>query len=149
MAQSLARVTLHLVFSTNQRRPWLRDDVFRDELYRYMALLFNDHACPSIIISGVEDHVHALCRLSRKERIMDLVKVVKTETSKWVKTRKRNRFAWQAGYGAFSVSESLVPAVRSYIENQQQHHRQGTFPDEFRELCRRHGVALDERYAWD
>ena len=82
---------------------------------------------------------------------MKLIEEAKTETSKWLKKQSPDlsNFAWQGGYGAFSVSESNIPQVRNYIANQEQHHKRITFQDEFRELCKRHGIELDERYAWD
>jgi REP element-mobilizing transposase RayT len=151
MPQSLAKVSVHIVFSTKRRTPWLRTADLRAELYAYMATILRQLECPAMVINGMEDHVHVLCLLSRKTRIMDLVKDAKTETSKWIKRHPRGNtgFAWQAGYGVFSVSESNIPQVRSYIENQAEHHRRTTFQDEFRELCRRHRIEWDERYAWD
>ena len=152
MSQSVAKVALHLVFSTKHRTPWLKSAELRDELYAYMATILRDNVdSPAIIIGGVEDHVHILCLLSRKFAIMKLIEEAKTETSKWLKKQSPDlsNFAWQGGYGAFSVSESNIPQVKTYIANQEQHHKRTTFQDEFRELCIRHGIELDERYAWD
>ena len=152
MPQSLSKVTLHITFSTKNRKPWLRDPTLRTELYAYMATILRDNVdSPAIIINGVEEHIHALVILSRKYAIMDVIKEAKTETNKWIKRQPTGKpdFAWQAGYGVFSVSESNVATVKQYIRNQEQHHRRMTFKDEFRELCRRHGIELDERYAWD
>ena len=152
MSQSLAKVSVNIVFSTKDRRPWLKDDSLRDELFAYMATILKDSVdSPAIIIGGVEDHIHALILLSRKLAIAKVVQEAKTETSKWLKTKSTvtSRFAWQGGYGAFSVSESNVDQVKRYIANQTEHHRKMTFQDEFRELCRRHGIDLDERYVWD
>jgi REP element-mobilizing transposase RayT len=152
MPQSLAKVALHLVFSTKNREPWLQDTQLRTELYAYMATIFRDNVdSPAILINGVADHVHALFLLSRKFAIMDIVKEVKTETSKWLKLQPTctREFSWQAGYGIFSVSESNIEAVKQYIAEQEKHHRRMTYQEELRELCRRHGLELDERYAWD
>ncbi len=124
----------------------------RDQLYAYMATILRDNVdSPALIINGVEDHLHALVRLSRRFAVMKVVQEGKTETSKWLKRQlpAGKDFAWQAGYGAFSVSASLVEDVKKYIQNQQQHHQRMSFQDEFRELCRRHGLELDEQYAWD
>jgi hypothetical protein len=76
---------------------------------------------------------------------------MKTETTKWTKKQIESEqgFSWQAGYGAFSVSETLIPKVRHYIKHQEQHHAKMSFKDEFRELCCRHGIDVDERYVWD
>ena len=106
---------------------------------------------PALIINGVEDHLHALVRLSRKHPVMKVVQESKVETSKWLKRQPTvaSDFAWQAGYGAFSVSASLLETTRRYIQDQQEHHERMSFKDEFRAICRRHGLELDERYAWD
>ena len=152
MPQSLAQIYVHMVFSTKNRRPWLHSDDLRDQLYAYMATILRDNVdSPALIINGVEDHLHVLVRLSRRFAVMKIVQECKTETSKWLKRQipAGKEFAWQAGYGAFSVSASLVEDVKKYIQNQPQHHQRMTFQDEFRELCRRHGLEWDERYAWD
>ena len=152
MAQSLAQIYVHIVFSTKDRKPWLRDDGVRDQLDAYMATILRDNVdSPALIINGVEDHVHALVRLSRKFPVMKVIQESKVETSKWSKRQASvaSDFAWQAGYGAFSVSASVLEEVKKYIQKQQEHHRRMSFQDEFRELCSRHGLELDERYAWD
>ena len=152
MPQSLAKVAIHIVFSTKSRKPWLQNGAPREELYAYMAtILRNNVDSPALIIGGVEDHIHALCLLSRKFAIMNVLEEMKTETSKWLKKQATSTrdFCWQNGYGVFSVSESNIEQVKSYIRNQEEHHRRMTFQDEFRELCKRHGIALDERYVWD
>jgi REP element-mobilizing transposase RayT len=97
------------------------------------------------------DHVHILFELGRTVAVSAAVEEVKTSSSKWLKTQgpEFSRFAWQAGYGAFSVSESNVTAVRDYIANQAEQHRVKSFPDEYRTFLARHGVAFDERYVWD
>jgi len=152
MPQSLSQVYIHMVYSTKNRKPWLGDEGLRDELFKYLATILRDNVdSPALIINGVEDHIHALLRLSRRFAIMQVVQESKTETSKWLKRRcsAGKDFAWQAGYGTFSVSASLVEQVRKYIGNQAEHHQRMTYQDEFRELCRRHAVELDEQYAWD
>ena len=152
MPQSLAQIYVHIVYSTKERKPWLRDDGLRGELCAYMATILHDNVdSPALLINGVEDHVHALIRLSRKFPVMKVIQESKVETSKWLKRQATvpSNFAWQAGYGAFSVSASKVEEVESYIRNQREHHRRMSFQDEFRELCRRHGLELDERYVWD
>jgi REP element-mobilizing transposase RayT len=151
MPQSLSQVAIHLVFSTKERTPWLKDRDLCGELYAYMAtVLVNNVDSKAIIINGAQDHVHILCWLSRRFPIMDLVQVAKKETSKWMKTQHRSLsgFSWQGGYGAFSVSVSKIPEVKRYIENQEQHHQKVGFKDEFRLLCKKHGVEFDERYVW-
>ena len=152
MSQSLAKVIVHIVYSTKHRQSWLKDPGLRSELYAYNAtVLKNDVDSPAILINGVEDHLHILCLLSRKFAIMDVIKASKTETSKWLKKQgvAYADFQWQAGYGAFSVSESDVEQVKRYIAGQEEHHKHVSFQDEFREICKKHGIEIDERYVWD
>jgi len=151
MPQSLSRVVVHLVFSTKNRTPWLSDPAIREELFKYMGGILINIDCPAILINGVEDHVHVLCNLSRKLAIMNLVEAIKTEPSKWLKTKGPQfaEFHWQAGYGVFSVSQSNVEAVKTYIANQEEHHKKTTFQDEFRKLCLRHEIDIDEKYVWE
>lgn len=152
MPQSLAKVTIHIVFSTKDRRPFLRDPGLRQEHNAYMATILKDNVDSlAILINGVEDHIHALVNLSRKFAIMDVIQKMKTETSKWLKTKSEDTtdFAWQSGYGAFSVSESNIEQVKEYIASQEEHHKKVSFQDEFRAFCKRHNVELDERYVWD
>ena len=150
MPQSLVKNLIHLVFSTKFRRPWLHDDA-RDSLFAYQSGIFKEWESPALVIGGVEDHVHALFSLSKNHALKKIVEEVKKGSSKWMKTEgTRNReFHWQNGYAAFSVSESNVPEVRRYIENQYEHHRKLTFQEELRALLTRHGVEFDERYVWD
>ncbi len=152
MPQSLSNVLIHLVYSTKHRKPWLQDAGVRCELFAYKAtILKNMVDSPALIVGGAEDHVHVLCLLSRKHPIMEVVQKAKTETSKWIKKQGSSYqdFQWQSGYGAFSVSQSNVEQVKRYIATQEDHHRKMSFQDEFRELCRRHKIAIDERYVWD
>jgi putative transposase len=151
MSQSLVRVVLHITFSTKYRTPWLKDPNIRDELYRYVATVLKGLDCPAIEINGVEDHLHVLCNLARNYAVKTLLGKVKAETSKWIKTKgvPYREFYWQAGYGAYSVGESRVGDVRRYIQRQEEHHHRMTFQEEFRALCKKHGISVDERYAWD
>ena len=109
-----------------------------------------EQGCVSASVGGYEDHVHLLVGLSRTITIAKLVEELKTATSKWAKREKRIAvFSWQSGYGAFSVSHSNVESVDQYIRAQQEHHKRMTFQDEFRRICEKHGVGLEERYVWD
>lgn len=150
MPQSLSSILVHLVFSTKNREPFIVADV-ETELYKYMATVFRELKSPSLLIGGTEDHIHALFALCRTITVADLVETVKTSSSKWVKTKGNalRQFHWQSGYGAFSIGQSNVPALKRYISTQKQHHRRKSFQDEFRLLCKRYGVDIDERYVWD
>ena len=118
MPQSLAKVILHIVFSTKNRERFLGDPGLRRELYSYMAVILRDNVdSPALLINGVEDHVHILCVLSRRFPIMKLTQEAKTETTKWIKRQSAalSSFAWQTGYGVFSVSEANIEKEREYI----------------------------------
>jgi len=152
MPQSLANVVVHITYSTKLRKPWLNDPDLRSALYAYNAVILREEVdSPAIVINGVEDHIHILCVLSRKFAIMDVIKASKTGTSKWIKKQGKGRddFQWQLGYGIFSVSQSNVGQLKRYIANQEDHHKRMTFQDELRQLCKRHGIEIDERYVWD
>jgi REP element-mobilizing transposase RayT len=151
MSQSLSNVLVHFIYSTKDRQPFLRDHTLREGLHGYMTGALQNLDSPSLAVGGVDDHVHVLCRLSRKIAIAELVKEVKLGSSKWVKNHKLGvaDFTWQGGYAAFSVSPSNAARVKRYIENQQAHHRKITFQDELREFLRKHEVEFDERYLWD
>ena len=150
MPQSLARLHIHLVFSTKNRET-LIDDLVRDSLHRYMASVLQNLGCAPVLINSVEDHAHLLFDLARTVSISQVVEEVKKSSSKWIKTQGQEfaGFAWQAGYGAFAVSESNVGTVRTYIANQREHHRTKTFQEEYRAFLERHNVTFDERYVWD
>ena len=151
MPQSLARVVLHVVFSTKNRVPFLKDTELCARLHGYMAGVLQAIGCEPILINGVEDHVHILCNLSRTVTIAGLVETAKGSPSKWMKVQgpAYHDFYWQGGYGSFSVSQSNVEQVRAYVATQEEHHRGVSYQDEFRALCRKHGVEMDERYVWD
>jgi len=150
MPQSLARLHVHLIFSTKNRQSVLHDAV-RDSLHRYMATVLQNFGCPPVLINSVPDHVHILFELGRTVAVSDAVEEVKKTSSKWIKTQDENfaLFAWQAGYGAFAVSESNVAAVRDYIAGQQKHHLKKSFQEEYRDFLKRHRVSFNERYVWD
>jgi REP element-mobilizing transposase RayT len=150
MPQSLARLHIHLIFSTKNRERIISDRV-RDSLHAYMATVLQNLGCHPVLINSVEDHVHVLFELARTVAVSAAVEDVKKASSKWIKTQGGEfaGFAWQAGYGAFAVSESNVPAVREYVANQREHHRKKSFQEEYRTFLERHQIAFDERYVWD
>ncbi len=152
MPQSLARVYLHLVFSTKNRYPWLAEAGVRTELHRYLAACSNELKCAALEVGGVADHVHVLAELARTIAIADWVKEVKRVSSAWAKTRlppDGDGFGWQNGYGVFSISERNLAVARAYVQQQEAHHRQESFQDEYRRLLRAHGLTWDEAHVWD
>ena len=150
MAQSLARLHAHLVFSTRGREPFLHERV-RGELHAYLAKVLQNVGCAPVLINSVDDHVHILVNLARTVSVSQVLEETKKSSSKWLKTQgpEFTAFAWQGGYGAFAVSESHLEGVRLYIAEQRQHHRQTTFQDEYRTLLEEERVVYDERYVWD
>lgn len=149
MPQSLSHLIVHAVFSTKDRRPLLHSEEIRIETYAYMAGILKNLQCHPIKIGGVEDHVHILSSLSKNIAFAEMIGRVKGSSSKRLTEKGILGFAWQNGYGAFSVSESNVEAVITYISGQAGHHRKFSYQEEVRELLKRHRVAFDERYLWD
>lgn len=151
MPQSLAKILIHSVFSTKDRRPLLREKTLRDELHNYIGGILNKLDCQPVIVGGVEDHMHLLCALSRTCQASDMIKEVKRGSSLWLKAKSMDLhdFSWQSGYGIFSIGFSQIEAVRGYIARQEEHHRKVSFQDEFRELLRRYEIDFDEKYVWD
>jgi putative transposase len=151
MPQSLAKILIHTVFSTKERRPFLCDRAVREELHRYPGGILAKLDCQPIIVGGVEDHVHLLSALSRTCQVAEMVKEVKRGSSLWLKTKAPDLadFAWQNGYGVFSIGFSQIGPVRDYITHQEEHHRKQSYQDEFRTLLVRYEIEFDERYVWD
>ena len=151
MPQSLAQVWIHLVFSTKDRRPFLQNESLRTEMFKMLTHHVKESGCLSASVGGHIDHVHLLIGLSRTITIAKLVEEIKKKTSKWIKSHPKGTqlFQWQAGYGVFSVSHSMLDIVDEYIRSQNSHHEKRTFQDEFRLLCQKHGIEFDERYVWD
>jgi REP element-mobilizing transposase RayT len=151
MGQSLSQIYLHVVFSTKNRVPFLHDRMLREKMHAYLAGTCRNLHSPSLIVGGVEDHVHLLLRLAKDLSVSVLVRELKRESSKWVKSLAPDLagFYWQQGYGAFSISPAHVEPLREYIIKQEDHHRRETFQDEFRRLLKKYEVEYDERYVWD
>lgn len=150
MAQSLSSILVHLIFTTKHRQPFISEEIER-ELRPYLATIFKRLKSPSLAIGGTDDHIHSLFSLSRTIRISDLVEELKADTSSWVKTKgsEFKQFYWQRGYGAFSIGQSQVPALKLYIARQRIHHQRITFQDEYRKFLKSYGIDYDERYVWD
>ncbi|HEX4589840.1 MAG TPA: IS200/IS605 family transposase [Gemmataceae bacterium] len=150
MPQSFAAVLVHVVFSTKNRAPLITPEL-APKLYGYIHGIIAAGSGTLLIAGGVADHVHLLVALGRETSIADLVRLVKSNSSGWVHETfpVLRDFAWQSGYGAFSVSRSERDRVTKYIETQAEHHKTLSFQDEFRELLCRHELEWDERYVWD
>jgi REP element-mobilizing transposase RayT len=150
MPQSLSLVIVHLIFSTKDRCSCLAESV-RLSLYPYLATVARNTGCECYRVGGVADHVHIAVRLSRTITVAKLVEDLKTSSSKWLKNQQRelSGFAWQRGYGAFSIAPGDLESVIAYIDKQEEHHRKRTFQEEYRDLLGQCGIEFDERYVWD
>jgi REP element-mobilizing transposase RayT len=150
MPQSLSLTIVHLVFSTKDRQPCLQAEVL-PQLHAYLATVARNAGCEAYRVGGVADHVHLAIRLSRTLTIAQLIEALKTASSKWLKTQSPAlaAFAWQRGYGCFSVGPADLDALRAYIDHQAEHHRTRTFQEEYRAFLTKYGVEFDERYVWD
>ena len=151
MPQALSAVYVHLVFSTKERRPFLRDKTLRENLHNQLGAISKTLQCPPLIVGGVEDHVHLLCRFGRTLTQAEWVKELKRVSNIWLKEQGRDLsgFEWQSGYADFSVSQSNLEQVKQYIARQEDHHRKHSFQDELRAFLTKHEVEFDERYLWD
>ncbi len=151
MAQSLAKIALHLVYSTKNREPWIKDLSLRSRLHAYLAGACRAVGSEAYRVGGTDDHVHIACTLPRTLTVSKLLEEIKKSSSIWVKKQddQLRLFAWQAGYGAFSVGTSQVPVLMNYIDNQLEHHHSSTFKEEFLNFLNRYGIEYDERYLWD
>jgi len=138
------------VFSTKERRPFLRDESTRVSVHSYLGGISKQLGCAPIITGGMEDHVHLLARFGRTITQAEWVKELKRVSNLWIKEQYSIRnFEWQGGYADFSVRASNLYQVTRYIEHQPEHHRKFSFQDELRALFRKHRVEWDERYVWD
>ncbi len=151
MPQSLANILVHTIFSTKDRQPFLHDPDLREELHRYLSGILIQLSCPPLAVGGVADHVHLLFSLSRTCEPAQVVKELKRGSSIWLKTKAPTlqEFAWQSGYGMFSIGFSQIETVRAYIAKQEEHHRAVSFQEEYRDFLRRYEIQYDERYVWD
>jgi putative transposase len=150
MAQSLSQILLHIVFSTKNREPWIAPGL-RPALHAYLAGAVRALGAKAYRVGGVADHVHIACTLPRTMPVSKLLEEIKKSSSAWMKQQDQTciGFTWQAGYGAFSLGQSQLESLLSYIGNQEEHHRKRTFKEEYLEFLDRYGVDYDERYLWD
>jgi REP element-mobilizing transposase RayT len=148
---SFVKFYAHIVFSTKYRFPFLKDKELRNEIHSYMGGILNGLDAMPVIVGGIADHVHILCSISKNEPISRTVGELKRVSSIWIKARDRSLsdFYWQNGYGAFSVAWFGNDVVRAYIENQEVHHAEKTFQNEYRKMLVDHEIEYDERYVWD
>jgi len=150
MGQSLVKNYVHIVFSTKYRQPLIQPPV-EQELHAYLGGICKNLECHPLIVGGYTDHIHILCQLSKKIPLMKLIELLKSNSSKWIKTMGEpySTFYWQDGYAAFSVNYKGVERVREYIRNQHDHHQRKNFQTELRKLLIENKIEFDEKYVWD
>ncbi len=150
MPQSLSNILIHLIWSTKDRHPWLAPGI-REKTHAFLAGAVRQCDCEAFRVGGVADHVYLAVRLSRTLSVAELVKDVKTASSKWLKSQDPafTAFHWQQGSGAFSVGMSQKEALLQYVDTQQEHHRIRTFQEEYRDFLNKYGIEYVERYVWD
>jgi len=149
MANTYTSLHYHIVFSTRNRVHWIRSEI-EQRLWEYLGGIARKHKMSALQIGGISDHVHVLVHAPAALSPSQIAQYLKGDSSKWIHAeleRLRN-FAWQDGYGAFTVSTSRIPQVVRYIQNQREHHRKKTFQEEYLELLHGHGIQYDERYLW-
>ena len=149
MPQSLVKILVHMVWSTKDRVRMITPE-FEPQLFGYISGIITNNGGRMIIAGGDTDHMHLLASIGRIA-ISELIGDIKRDSSSWIKEQDPRfaQFYWQRGYGAFSIGQSQVPAVSKYIRDQKEHHRTQSYQDEFRSLCAKYEVEIDERFCWD
>ncbi len=150
MPQSLARIYLHILFSTKYRKPWITKSI-RTDLHAYLAGTIRALKCEAYRVGGIEDHVHIACRLHRTISVSKLMEEIKTSSSSWIKKQdiEHQSFEWQRGYTVFSVGSSGLKSLLRYIDNQVEHHRSRNYKEEVLGFLDQYGIVCDEQYLWD
>lgn len=150
MANTFASLHYHLIFSTKDREPWLRPDI-QERVWAFLGGVARENGMKALQVGGMADHVHVVIGASTSMAISKVAKLLKGGSSLWIKDEfpGMRGFAWQDGYGAFSVSKSNLSEVICYVQNQREHHRMKTFQEEFVSFLVRHEIDYDEKYLWD
>jgi len=149
MANTYTSLNYRLIFSTKNRMPWLTLGI-EQRVWSYIGGIARKHKMTALQVGGVEDHIHSLIRASPTLSPSQIAQFLKGESSKWIHEEfpALKHFAWQDGYGAFTVSKSNIPDVIKYIRNQREHHRKRSFQEEYLEFLIKNGIEYDERYLW-
>jgi REP element-mobilizing transposase RayT len=150
MPHTTTNLLVHFIFSTKQRCALIKPD-FEKHLHADLGGIIRQIGGTALCVNGSHDHVHLPVRVPANQSIADVARLIKTNSSKWVHERwsQHRLFAWQTGYGAFSVRRRIGHAVRDYIANQPEHHKKRSFREEFLVFLKKNGITVDERYLWD
>ena len=148
MSQSLCKIYLHVIFHIKTASPKISDD-YLERVHSYIGQLVNSTGCQVVRVGGIGDHVHVVCLLSRNVTVSHLVEEIKRNSSRWIKTLspQYEHFAWQGGYAAFSVSQSVVDKTVAYVNNQYEHHKIKSFRDEYIQFLKLYEIDYDEKYV--
>lgn len=149
MANTYTQIHIQAVFAVQNRRSLIHD-AWKDDLYKYITGIVQNNGHKMLQINGMPDHIHLLFGMRPVQALSDLMQQVKQDSSGWINQKNfiDGRFSWQAGYGAFSYSRSQLPRVIRYIRNQEKHHAQKSFGEEYLELLKMHQVDFNERYVF-
>lgn len=149
MANTYTQIHIQLVFAVQNRASLIKDS-WKNEMYKYMTGIIQNKDHKMLQINSMPDHIHILIGLRPTQALAELVKVVKQESTNWINDQKftPKKFNWQEGYGAFSYTKSDVPRVIKYIQNQENHHREIKFLDEYVEMLKVHEIDYDEKYLF-
>jgi REP element-mobilizing transposase RayT len=150
MSQSLSQLYTHIIFRIKDQNIFIREKE-KDDLYAYIGSIIKENKSIPILINGVKDHIHILCIMSKNIALAKLVEEIKRHSSRWIKTQSTcyKSFAWQGGYGGFSVSPSLFNKTKIYIQNQVKHHKKMSFKEEYLLFLKEYGVEYHEKFLWD
>ena len=150
MPNTCTSLHYHVVFSTKNRESWISHD-FEERIWKFLGGIARENKMKALLVGGMPDHVHLALAIPPTLAVSKALQLLKGGSSKWIKDTfpKLRGFAWQDGYGAFTVSKSNLPGVLTYIQGQREHHRAKTFPEEFLAFLIRHDVEYDKKYLWD
>ncbi|MBR4926645.1 MAG: transposase [Prevotella sp.] len=149
MAQSLCKLYVHIVFHIKTTSPTIKTEHL-ERLHEYIGQLVNTTGCKVIRVGGINDHVHVVCLLSKDVTVSHLIEELKRNSSRWIKTldSRYANFAWQGGYAAFSISQSVVEKTIEYVSKQEEHHRQMSFNDEYIHFLELYQINYNEKYVF-
>jgi REP element-mobilizing transposase RayT len=147
MPKTYTNLLTHVVFSTKERLPLIENEI-KPRLFAYLGGIVREIGGAALIVGGTNDHVHLLVGLPPTLALSDVVRTLKTNSSRWMHEQSSQKFEWQRGFGAFSVSSANIEGVKNYIANQEEHHKQVSFRDEFIEFLKRSNTPFDEQFLW-
>lgn len=150
MANTLVKLNIHIIFHVKSTGIKIRNENL-ERMFSYIGGVINGIGGIPIEIGGVNDHIHILTSIPKNKSLSDFVRIIKTDSSRWIKTIDKyySNFSWQEGYGAFSVSPTLINKTTKYIQNQSEHHKTRTFREEYKMFLQAYGIQCDEKYIFD